>query len=478
MRDSRRGKHLYRVSVGRTMRFLVLLYFLCLVVSCVVLPGFHKEAEEESGNLPDFQNTASAPGTERVLAIDDNEEALLWRLRMMEEAQEEIILTTFDFGADEAGREIMAALLHAAERGVKVKILTDGINGFLKLDGSRDFKALVSSPNVEARIYNPVNLLKPWRLNYRMHDKYIIIDERLYLLGGRNTNGLFLGPGDKNQNIDRDILVYETAPGADTSLCQVREYFDSVWSLSVCREYRSSGSGRRISEAGKELRDLYEELRQREPEAFSKTDWERETLAAESVALLTNPVQAENKPPRLWKSVCQIMESGTDIVIQTPYVVCCRAMYRDLASLCGEERQLRIVTNAVENGANPWGCVDYLNEKENLLETGAEIYEYLGGLSLHTKTILVDSHISIVGSFNTDMRSAYLDTETMLVIDCPKLNLQLRESVEETMTYCKHVMPDGSETAGSRYEETELSLGKRIIYGILRQVLVPFRHLL
>lgn len=40
------------------------------------------------------------------------------------------------------------------------------------------------------------------------------------------------------------------------------------------------------------------------------------------------------------------------------------------------------------------------------------------GQSLHTKTILVDDHISMIGSYNLDLRSTYLDTELMLVIDC------------------------------------------------------------
>ena len=50
------------------------------------------------------------------------------------------------------------------------------------------------------------------------------------------------------------------------------------------------------------------------------------------------------------------------------------------------------------------------------------MYECIADHSLHTKTILVDDRLSAVGSYNYDMRSTYLDTEMMLVIDSPELN--------------------------------------------------------
>ena len=88
---------------------------------------------------------------------------------------------------------MMASLLHAADRGVSVRILVDGISGFLDVKRNSWFQALASHENVSIRIYNPINLLKPWNLQARMHDKYVIVDQKMYLLGGRNTTNLFLG---------------------------------------------------------------------------------------------------------------------------------------------------------------------------------------------------------------------------------------------------------------------------------------------
>ena len=49
---------------------------------------------------------------------------------------------------------------------------------------------------------------------------------------------------------------------------------------------------------------------------------------------------------------------------------------------------------------------------------------------MHTKSILIDDRLSLIGSFNWDMRSVYLDTELMLLVDCPALNAALRERTD------------------------------------------------
>jgi putative cardiolipin synthase len=63
------------------------------------------------------------------------------------------VLTTFDFRDESGGQDMMAALWNAANRGVKVQILVDGINAGLFLSGSDNFRQLASHENVEARFY-------------------------------------------------------------------------------------------------------------------------------------------------------------------------------------------------------------------------------------------------------------------------------------------------------------------------------------
>lgn len=444
---------------------VVVAYF---VGTLVLPPAFHKEIH---ARLP----LPEAVRGERILCIDDNTDALIWRLRLIESAREEIILSTFGFGTGQSGQDIVAALLVAAERGVEVMLLLDGLHGKKAMEQSEHLQALVALPNVQVRIYNPISILKPWQANYRMHDKYLIADHRMYMLGGRNTNDLFLGDYSDTPNIDRDVLVYGT--GAAGSVGQLRDYFSSVWALPEskafeCKETTDTDTVRAA------LRQRYGALKEKYPTAFGFTDWYGQTIPANRVCLLTNPVDAGNKAPQLWKQMYMYMDGGQDILIQTPYVICGDEMYEDLTALTEHGKAVTILTNAPETGANPFGCADLANQRPNIRKTGATLLEYAGAHSLHAKTVLIDDHISIIGSFNLDMRSAYIDTETMLVIDCPALNANLRGQMKEMADQSLRTEPDGTEEAGARYEEGTMDFWRTASHGLLRLVEWPVRHLL
>ena len=128
-----------------TLRFwrraaVLFLVAYALLATVPYLP--HKEVSE------DFQAEYAArnfygegPGAERVAYIDNSEDALLCRLNLIQSAEKELILSTFDFNADESGTDVLAALYQAAERGVQVRVLIDGTSGLLDVRGNENFRA-------------------------------------------------------------------------------------------------------------------------------------------------------------------------------------------------------------------------------------------------------------------------------------------------------------------------------------------------
>lgn len=466
-------------------RFL-LLYLLYVAICLVIPPLFHKGAKDAYGtaqtssslprqpeNISEQLDVQSAQQPqERIKCIDNNMDALLWRLKLIEAAEERIVLTTFDFRDDNSGQDMMAALFHAAGRGVEVRIIVDGINGTLWLGGSAHFRELAAHENVQVRLYNPINLLTPWKINYRMHDKYLIADDFAWILGGRNTDDLFLGNYQDSYNEDRDILVYETVPGEGGAYRQIQDYFEQIWNLPCVKPYRGGKYGEEWLEAH------YQEVRHKFPEAYLETEWEQETIGTESIILCTNPIGAENKRPQLWERMMEEARQGEDILIQTPYIICNEKMYQDLTETAQIAASVEMITNAVESGANPFGCTDYLNQKTKVRETGLHTYEYLGEQALHTKTVLIGDSVSFVGSCNLDMRSVYLDTELMLRIDCPELNAGIREQAEELKQKSRHVFPNGQTEDGAAYQPAGANGVKKVFYGVLRVVIIPIRHLL
>lgn len=113
------------------------------------------------------------------------------------------------------------------------------------------------------------------------------------------------------------------------------------------------------------------------------------------------------------------------VILHTPYVIANDWMTEQLSQI-GSKGQI-LLNSAATNG-NPFASSDYVRHKQELVDTGLEIHEYIGDISYHGKSIAIDNRLAIVGSFNMDMRSTYLDTELMLVIDSPEVTQELKAS--------------------------------------------------
>ena len=450
---------------------------LVVMMANILIPLFCKNPDENyAEKLSRTEFTAETAGTERICCIDDNEEALLWRLRMIGTAKKNIVLSTFDLRADENGTKLLAALNHAASKGVKIRLLIDGIYQQLFLADSSDFQALASSENVEVGVYNPVVPANLFKVNYRMHDKYLIIDEKMYLLGGRNSNDIFLGDHTEGINEDRDILVYDTSDGRAESMQQLEDYFYEVWN-DKCVSKKKGKKPSEYTEAHAHMEEVYASLLKKYKDIETYSDWEKDTIEVNKITLVDNGVHASRKRPQVLQTIQYLSDNADHVIIQTPYVICNGYMY-DVLQQISDHAKLQIVLNAVEKGSNPWGCTDYLNQKKRILKTGADVYELMNEYPVHTKAVLIDDRLSVVGSYNLDMRSTYLDTELMLVIDSEKLNQQIRATESDYMEKSKEVLADGHETEGAKYKKKILNRQKKIYYSVLRLLIRPLRQLL
>lgn len=489
----------------------------------VFAPLYCRKPDEKFAEmLKQTEFTSDTPGGERIRCIDDNEEALLWRLRMIGAAKKSIVLATFDLRADESGTDLLAALNHAAEKGVEIKLLIDGIYQQLFLNGSKEFQALAARENVEVGVYNPVSPVGIFKLNYRMHDKYVIVDDKMYLLGGRNSNDIFLGDYTTDVNVDRDILVCDTTNGKGESLQELEAYFQQIWNedcvkikggrkknsseISVSEEAADDSEGtesnlknpdivngksnaeneitdetqERLSKYEKQYQSLemrYASLKEKYTDIEDYSSWQEDTIPANKITLVNNGTHAGPKTPLVLQTIRYLAQNADNVTIQTPYVICNGYMYDTLNEIAFHAR-LKIILNAVEKGSNPWGCTDYLNQKKKILNTGADVYELMNEVPVHTKAVLLDDRLSVVGSYNLDMRSTYLDTELMLVIDSKELNQQIQSTESTYIEKSKEVLSNGQETEGVQYETKVLNWQKKLFYGVLRIIIRPLRQLL
>lgn len=462
---------------------LALAAFLTYFILGVLISGFPqpKISDEYKKNFhpKDFYGTKDKenhPFSDRAVVLEDNSRALIERVRMIRGAKERIILSTFDFRTDISGKTLLAALLDAADRGVSVKIVVDGVCGLLRMEQNPYFFALSSHENIEIRIYNRINPLMPWRLMGRLHDKYLIVDTTAYILGGRNSFSYFLGDWPGHKNYDRDVLVYNAGGSMESSLYQVESYFNEIWNLKYTRTFHNQKSiGKRacVRRAAEELRELYTQYLADYPEAASPADYEAMTFPTKKITLLSNPTTAYTKEPTVFYALTKLMEQAREsVTIHTPYIIANDFMYDAFAEIAAAVPEVRMMTNSVANNGNPFGAGDYRANFDKIRATGIQLLEYEGGISYHGKSIVIDDDLSIVGSFNMDMRSVYLDTELMLVIDSEEVNAQLRDLLYRYEKECAIVQKDGSRIFPDGITPQEISSKKefniKVLYNLLR----------
>ena len=418
---------------------------------------------------------------ERVLVIGDNGLALSERIRMIESAKERILISTFDFRSDNSGKQMIAALLQAADRGVEVKLLMDGFNSLTHMEGNPYFYALSSHENVLVKIYNTANPFLPWKGMSRMHDKYMIVDEKAYILGGRNLFDYFLGDHDGYRNHDWDVLVScDESFGSDTSLNSLADYFNGIWKIKLCKPWRDGEIWKKlpsVSNAKEELYEIYDKMRNEHPAWFDISyQWE-DGMSAQKITLLSNPTGLYSKEPWVFYGLTELMKQAErEVIIHTPYIICNDMMYRKFTELCNLNLDVTLMTNASYNNGNQFGAVDYVMNKDKILETGLNVLEYAGGTSYHGKCISVDNDISIVGSFNMDMKSVYQDTEVMLVIHSKEVNELLKEWQMTYQQYANQAVLDPDEMDSLFNKDVKLK--KRILRRIIKIADPYFRFLM
>lgn len=418
--------------------------------------------------------------SDRASIVESNQEALDIRLSMFEEAKNNIVLSTFDMREGESTKRIMASLIQAADRGVKVQILVDGMYGTLHMAERPMFYMAGSNPNIEIKFYNIPNPIKPWTINGRMHDKYILVDNKLLLMGGRNVFDYFLGKyPDESVGYDREVFVYhESGKNEKTSaVMQAREYFDKMWNLSICDTVFDKIPKRKEKGAASikgQLADLYA----KEQEDIKSYDFIKDTVPIKHAEFVTNPTHIYAKEPYVWYELQMLMKQAKDsVLIQSPYAVFSGDMYKGIEEIAEHVPDAQLLINSVAVGDNFVASSDYTQNWKKVHKTGIQLKEYFGDWSAHGKSILIDDDISVVGSYNLDMRSTYVDTETMLVIHGEEFNKELSKKIGKMEKLSLVKKEDGSYEKRKGVNEKEVPKGKEILFWFTSKLVQPFRYL-
>jgi putative cardiolipin synthase len=149
--------------------------------------------------------------------LNTGQESLARRLALIDSAETAIDAQYFLWLEDAVGSLSFERLLAAADRGVRIRLLLD--DSFLAGEDSV-ILALAEHPNMHVRIYNPFairsssmtnryieNMNDFSRTNHRMHNKLLIGDSTVAIIGGRNIADEYFGFGIERNFRDFDLLL-------------------------------------------------------------------------------------------------------------------------------------------------------------------------------------------------------------------------------------------------------------------------------
>lgn len=139
---------------------------------------------------------------------------------------------------------------------------------------------------------------------------------------------------------------------------------------------------------------------------------------------------------------------------------------------------VQMLTNSLYSTPNPPAYSGYLNYRKKLLDSGINIFELQAKDSIHAKSYVFDKELLAIGSFNLDHRSAYLSTESMVIIQSEDI---VNKFTEQTSNYIsKSLLVDGNYSYSPKegVDELPVNLFKSFIIKLLSFITRWFEYLL
>ena len=303
-------------------------------------------------------------------------------------AKDHIHIEFFIFGDDKISNQLRELLIIKAKEGVRVRMIYDYLGSF---DLSEKYLKSLRDAGVYVRSFLPFRFrfhFSNSKINYRNHRKIVIVDGKIGFTGGLNF-------------ADRYIYGNTLGRWRDTFICIEGSAVHGLQLLFLDDWYFV------------EQKFIVDAKYFPEPQKYDD-----------------NLVQiVSSGPDSDWEAIMQgfsaaIISATKYVYIHTPYfmpndiIASCIVM----AALSGVDVRLMIPTRS-DSRFSDASTSSYLGQ---MLEAGVRIFRYKKGF-LHSKAIVIDDFISIVGSCNIDERSFVHNFEVNAFIYEQKTALHLKE---------------------------------------------------
>jgi putative cardiolipin synthase len=456
------------ISDRRSLRSMVLLLGIGLLAAgCASLPTDYPRtqstafADPQSTTVGGYlaEKAAQHPGESGFDMIRLGRAAFTTRVALTELAEHTIDLQYYIWEEDATGRILADALVRAADRGIRVRLLLDDMN-FAGRDSV--IAALDAHPNIEIRMFNPLAHRRARfldffgnfsRVNHRMHNKLLVTDNAMAIVGGRNI-------GDDYFQVDteanfRDLDIAAGGPIVREISAVFDHFFNGDWSVPISALVKRPYTDEDLETAVKTMRERISADHYPYPIG--------QDTAALKAALETEIDEFVWAPGQIvWDDPAEIQTTGAttrlheafhwraerverELLIESAYFIPRERGIAKMAELHDRGVRIRILTNSLVSNDVLAAHAGYADRRKQILRSGAELFELRADAgtikkrhahshaeaALHTKAIVFDRQAVFIGSLNLDPRSTDLNTEAGLYVESPELAQQLADWMDE-----------------------------------------------
>jgi len=321
-------------------------------------------------------------------------------------ARETIVLEAYILRSDEVGHRIGGALVAAAERGVKIRLITDWV-GMRGVKSS--FLATLRKAGVEHRVFSPPGFRAWLGLIPRDHRKLLVIDSSLGITGGVGIGDEWMGKTKRHKGHWRDTAVRIEGPAA----LDMQQAFDTMWERAHKRERRGSHRLTRRAARGAHL----------------------DPATAEPA--LVGIVEGEPLRLRVARALqMQAISAERSIWIASAYFA---PSWSEVEALLGAARDgvdVRVLVPSRND--HPWVTLLTRRYYRRLLTNGVRIWEWKGTM-MHAKTSVVDGRWVRVGSTDFNPLGVAINFELDAVIEDPALGAKAEAMFLDDLEHSREI---------------------------------------
>jgi phosphatidylserine/phosphatidylglycerophosphate/cardiolipin synthase-like enzyme len=437
--------------------------------------------------------------------LDGVDSAFAARVALVRSAQHTLDLQYYAIHADSTTEVLLEEMRKAARRGVRIRLLLDDFNTVGK---DAQVLRLAFEPNVQIRLFNPlpgsresllgrvvVSLKDVQRIAKRMHNKMFIADAAIGITGGRNLGDAYFGGDGKSSFVDIDVLA------AGPIVQDMETCFDRYWNDELAYPMQSLVTASELEHLRKPADEASKDASHASPVATAAASQpapvrpgtvlpnvapsmsakaEAQSFELSKLKFIWAPtVLLQDKPGKVGPDDDEANAGDTvvdgllelidgakhDVLIVSPYFVPGPPMMEQFRRLKERGVRVRVLTNSLASNDAPAAHAGYARHRKELIESGVEIHEMhasqtvpgaglgsAGGgskvgtshASLHSKAVVIDGRLSVIGSMNLDLRSKTKNSEVALVVRSAAFAKDVTARIETMIRRgAYHVVLDG-----------------------------------